>query len=116
MKRRLLTVMAVAVFVATIGIFSGCAFFEKDTSLSRFRAACAGLYDTIGVLTAHRQAGGMDDDQWNLVNGFALSGHGVCQDRAIEDFDAALAKVQGARAGIANVMRAREVKTGGTRV
>ena len=77
----------------------------RFTSMNRFRTACVGLYDTIGLLTAHRRSGRMTIEQWEKVNGFAEQGDKVCQDTTIEDFDAALAKVQDARAGIADTLK-----------
>ena len=102
MNRQFFTVVAGALIVMILGVFTGCVLLERDTSLNRFRTACVGLYDTIGLLTADRRSGRMTIEQWDKVNGFAEEGDRVCQDTTIEDFDAALAKVQDARAGIAD--------------
>ena len=109
MNRQFFTVVGAALIVIMLGVFTGCVLLERDTSLNRFRTACVGLYDTIGLLTAHRRAGRMTDRQWEEVNGFAEEGDNVCQDTTIEDFDAALAKVQDARAGIADTLKEDDI-------
>ncbi len=86
-------------------MLSGCALFDRNTSLNRFRTACEGLYDTVGLLTAMRRGGQITDDEWTVVNGFVEDGNQVCQDLEIDDFDDALTKVQDARSGIAKALR-----------
>ena len=109
MNRQFLTTVFAALIVIILGAFTGCVLLERDTSLNRFRIACVGLYDTIGLITAHRRSGRMTIEQWDKINGFAEEGDKVCQDTTIEDFDAALAKVQDARAGIADSLKTEDI-------
>lgn len=105
MNRSLDALIVVIAIVTLAGALPGCALFERDASLSRFRTACVGLYDTVGLLAALRRGGHMTDDEWTVVNGFVEDGDQACQDPEIENFSAALSQVQDARAGIAKALK-----------
>ncbi len=105
MNRSFAALVVVIAIVTLAGALPGCALFERDASLNRFRIACEGLYNTVGLITALRRGGHMTDDEWTVVNGFVEDGDQVCQDPLIQDFDAALSKVQDARSGIANALK-----------